>query len=176
VAEGEFHESLNLATLWKLPVVFVCENNLYAMGTALARSESETDIHVKAASYGLTSEAVDGMNVVDVEAAARRTVEAARDGGGPAFLEIRTYRFRAHSMFDAQLYRDKDEVERWKQHGPLIRLTEWMTANGMLHDSDLAAIEAAVAAEMDEAVAFAEAGTWELVEDLTRHVLAEAAA
>jgi len=175
VAEGEFHESLNLAALWKLPVLFVCENNLYAMGTALARSESQTDIHLKAASYGLTSEVVDGMNVVDVEAAARRAVEAVRAGNGPAFLEIRTYRFRAHSMFDAQLYRDKDEIERWKQHGPLIRLTEWMTEAGMLHESDVAAIEAEVAAEMDEAVAFAEAGSWEPVEDLTRHVLAEAA-
>ena len=173
VAEGEFHESLNLATLWTLPVLFVCENNLYAMGTALARSESQTDIHLKAASYGTRSEAVDGMSVVDVEAAARRAVEAIRRGEGPAFLEIRTYRFRAHSMFDAQLYRDKAEIEQWKKRGPLAHLTEWMTGAGMLHETDLAAIEDAVAAEIDESVAFAEGGTWEPVEDLTRFVTAE---
>ena len=92
VAEGEFHESANLAALWKLPVLFVCENNRYAMGTALDRSESQTDLHVKAASYAMGSEVVDGMDVVAVEAAARRAVDAMRSGGGPHFLECRTYR------------------------------------------------------------------------------------
>ena len=103
VAEGEFHESLNLAALWQLPVLFVCENNRYAMGTALELTESETDISAKAASYRMVSEAVDGMDVVAVEAAARRAAASARDGGGPAFLECRTARFRAHSMLDAQI-------------------------------------------------------------------------
>ncbi len=111
VAEGEFHESMNLAALWGLPVLFVCENNLYAMGTALALSESETDIQRKAACYRITSEAVDGMDVVAVEAAARRAVHAVRESRKPYFLECRTYRLRAHSMFDPQLYRDKAEVE-----------------------------------------------------------------
>lgn len=176
VAEGEFHESINLATLWTLPVLFVCENNLYAMGTALARSESQTDIHLKAASYGTRSEVIDGMHVVDVEAAARRAVERIRAGEGPVFLEIRTYRFRAHSMFDAQLYRAKEEVEEWKQRCPLAHLTAWMAGAGMLHEGDLPEIEAAVAKEIDEAVAFAEAGTLEPVSELTRHVVAEAGA
>ena len=107
VAEGEFHESLNLAALWGLPVLFVCENNLYAMGTALALSESETDIQRKAACYRIASEAVDGMDVVAVEAAARRAVHAVRESRKPYFLECRTYRLRAHSMFDAQLYRGR---------------------------------------------------------------------
>ncbi|MEQ8233020.1 MAG: thiamine pyrophosphate-dependent enzyme, partial [Gammaproteobacteria bacterium] len=110
VDEGEFHESLNLAALWRLPVLFVCENNLYSMGMALERAESNIDIHARAASYGMPSEVVDGMDVVAVEVAARRAVDAMRVDGGPRFLECRGYRFRAHSMFDAQLYRDKAEV------------------------------------------------------------------
>ena len=175
VAEGEFHESLNLAALWSLPVLFVCENNLYAMGTALEISESETDIHAKAASYGLVSEAVDGMDVVAVEAASKRLVEHIRAGEGPAFLECRTYRFRAHSMFDAQLYRDKAEIEAWREKGPVVRLTQWMTEAGMLHDTDIAAIETAAEHEVEAAVAFAEAGTLEPVETLARHVYTETA-
>jgi pyruvate dehydrogenase E1 component alpha subunit len=174
VAEGEFHESMNLAALWQLPVLFVCENNLYAMGTALKLSESETDIHLKAQSYRIPSEAVDGMDVVAVEAAARRAVEAIRAGQGPYFLECRTYRFRAHSMFDAELYRDKAEVEEWKKHGPILRFGTWLRETGILHEADVQAIEAEAAAEVDAAVAFAEAGTWEPVEDLTKEVYREA--
>jgi pyruvate dehydrogenase E1 component alpha subunit len=173
VAEGEFHESLNLAALWKLPVLFVCENNLYAMGTALALSESETDIAAKARSYRMDAEAVDGMDVVAVEAAAGRAVAAIRAGAGPRFLECRTYRFRAHSMFDAQLYRDKAEVERWKAKGPLKRFVAWLEENAMLHPDDLPGLEREVAAEIEAAVAFAEAGSWEPVGDLARHVYAE---
>lgn len=171
VAEGEFHESLNLAALWKLPVLFICENNLYAMGTALELTESETDIHKKAESYRIISEAVDGMDVVAVEAAARRAVAAIRDGDGPRFLECRTYRFRAHSMFDPQLYRGKDEVESWRARDPITRFGGWLRAAGTLHDADMAMIEADVAAEVAAAVAFAEAGTWEPVENLTRDVM-----
>jgi pyruvate dehydrogenase E1 component alpha subunit len=172
VAEGEFHEALNLAALWKLPVLFVCENNLYAMGTALALTESETDIHLKAASYGMKSAEVDGMDVVAVEAASREAAASIRDGGGPYFLECRTYRFRAHSMFDAQLYRDKAEIEQWREKGPVVRFTNWLRESGNLHDTDLSAMEAKIAAEIDAAVAFAEAGTWEPAENLTRNVYA----
>jgi pyruvate dehydrogenase E1 component alpha subunit len=170
VAEGEFHESMNLAALWRLPVLFACENNLYAMGTALALSESETDIHLKAASYKVASEVVDGMDVVAVEAAARRAAAALRDGAGPAFLELRTYRFRAHSMFDAQLYRDKAEVEAWRTRGPIERLTRSMAEAGLLQAGGLAAIEAEVEREIADAAAFAEAGTWEPIEELERFV------
>ncbi|MBW7852007.1 MAG: pyruvate dehydrogenase (acetyl-transferring) E1 component subunit alpha [Rhodospirillales bacterium] len=170
VAEGEFHESLNLAALWTLPVLFVCENNLYAMGTALERAQSQTDIHAKAAAYQMPSEAVDGMDVVAVEAAALRAAAAVRAGEGPHFLECRTYRFRAHSMFDAQLYRGKDEVEEWMKRDPIVRLANWMTETGMMHDRDREELEAEVAAEVDASVAFAEAGSWEPIETLTRHV------
>jgi TPP-dependent pyruvate/acetoin dehydrogenase alpha subunit len=173
VAEGEFHESLNLAALWKLPVLFLCENNLYAMGTALALSESEIDLSRKAASYHLQAEVVDGMDVVAVEAAVQRLAGLVREGNGPAFLECRTYRFRAHSMFDAQLYRDKAEVEAWKARDPIARYVKWATSTGALHEAEIAEIENEVAREVEEAVAFAEAGSWEPAGDLARHVYAE---
>ena len=176
VAEGEFHESLNLAALWGLPVLFVCENNLYAMGTALALSESETDIQRKAACYRIGAEAVDGMDVVAVEAAARRAVHAVRESRKPYFLECRTYRLRAHSMFDAQLYRERSEVEAWRHREPIVRFQGWLEANHMIHADDVSRIEAEIDAEIGEAIAFAEAGTWEPVEQLTRFVYAERAA
>jgi pyruvate dehydrogenase E1 component alpha subunit len=173
-AEGEFHESMNLAALWKLPVLFLCENNLYAMGTALARSESQTDIHAKAAAYGVRAMAVDGMDVFAVEAATREAAEFARAGNGPALLELRTYRFRAHSMFDAQLYRDKAEVEEWRSRGPVITLTTRLKAAGLMTEDDFQRIERDADAEVQAAVEFAERSDWEPVEDLTRHVYAEA--
>ena len=175
VAEGEFHESMNLAALWQLPVLFVCENNGYAMGTALAFSESEVDIERKAACYNIASEAVDGMDVIAVEAAARRAVQAVRESRKPYFLECRTYRFRAHSMFDAQLYREKAEIEAWRKKGPIVRFQGWLEANDIIHADDVPGMEAEVDAEIAEAVAFAEAGTWEPIEQLTHFTYAESA-
>jgi pyruvate dehydrogenase E1 component alpha subunit len=166
--EGAFHESMNLAELWKLPVLFVCENNLYAMGVPLEIAEAETDIYRKAAAYRMPAEMVDGMNPVTVEAAARGAVEAIRTGNGPYFLECRTYRYRAHSMFDAQLYRTKEEVELWKERDPIVRTQAWLTESHMLSAEEFATIEADVDREIAEAVAFAEAGTLEPVEDLER--------
>jgi pyruvate/2-oxoglutarate/acetoin dehydrogenase E1 component/TPP-dependent pyruvate/acetoin dehydrogenase alpha subunit len=171
VAEGEFHETLNLAELWDLPVLFVCENNGYAMGTSIARYESQTDIRTKAASYNIVSETVDGMDVVKVEAATRRALATIRETGRPYFLECKTYRFRAHSMFDAQLYRDKAEIETWREKGPIVRFQGWLLDNGLIHDSDVTDIENRIDAEIAEAVDFAEAGIWEPVEDLKKHVL-----
>jgi len=170
VAEGEFHEAMNLAALWSLPVLFCCENNLYAMGTALDRSESQTDLTIKAASYGMTAWAVDGMDVLACEEAADRAVSFVRGGGGPCFLEFRTYRFRAHSMYDPELYRSKDEVAQWKTRDPLTTLTGRLSDEGLITDADRDRLEREVAAEIDDAVAFAEAGTLEPVEDLTRFV------
>jgi TPP-dependent pyruvate/acetoin dehydrogenase alpha subunit len=175
VAEGEFHESMNLAALWRLPVLFCCENNLYAMGTALARSESQTDLCVKAASYGIAAWPVDGMDVRAVARAARDAALAVREGGGPVFLELRTYRFRAHSMFDPELYREASEVEAWKKRDPIPRLAAELRAAGALDDAGLAQLEAEVAHEIADAVAFAEAGTWEPVEQLLRFVTSERA-
>jgi pyruvate dehydrogenase E1 component alpha subunit len=170
VDEGAFHETLNLAALWRLPVLFVCENNFYSMGMALARAESETDIARKAAAYRLPSEAVDGMDVVAVEAAARAAVAAIRAEGGPRFLECRTYRFRAHSMFDAQAYRSREEVEAWRQKGPIHRFQGWLQANGLIHAEEIEAIGREVAEEIAAAAAFAVAGTPEPVEELERFV------
>jgi TPP-dependent pyruvate/acetoin dehydrogenase alpha subunit len=146
------------------------------MGTALALSESETDIQRKAACYRIQAEVVDGMDVVAVEAAARRAVHAVREAGKPYFLECSTYRLRAHSMFDAQLYRDKSEIETWRKKDPIARFQGWLEANHMIHADDLARIEGGVAAEIAEAVAFAEAGTWEPIEQLTRFTYADKAA
>jgi 2-oxoisovalerate dehydrogenase E1 component len=171
-AEGEFHESLNLASLWNLPVLFVCENNLYAMGTALVRSEAETDIHRKAESYRVASEVVDGMDVVAVEVAARRAIATIRETGKPFFLECLTYRFRAHSMFDAQLYRDKAEVEAWKAKDPIVRFRDWALSANLIDAEDVARLEAEASAEVQAAVAFAEAAPWEPVEDLAKYVCA----
>lgn len=173
IAEGEFHESMNLAALWDLPVVFCCENNGYAMGTALERSESQTSLTAKAASYGVPAFTVDGMDVVAVETTARKVVDAVRNTGSPAFLEFRTYRFRAHSMFDAELYRDKAEVELWKKRDPITLFFDKMTAAGVLNPQDLEHIEEKVLAELSEAVAFAEEGTWEPIENLTSDVYTE---
>ncbi len=176
VAEGEFHESMNLAALWSLPVVFFCENNLYAMGTALARSESQTDLVLKAASYRVAGWSVDGMDVLACRAAAQRAVDLTAAGGGPCFVEFRTYRFRAHSMYDPELYRPKEEVARWKAHDPIDAFTARLRATGYLDDAALETMEAEVSAEIDDAVAFAEAGTLEPVEDLLRHVYRRGAA
>ncbi len=171
MAEGEFHESLNLAALWQLPVLFVCENNLYAMGTALARSESQTNLAVKAAAYEVPAWTVDGMDVRAVAATARRAVAATRAGGGPHFIEARTYRFRAHSMFDPDLYREKAEIEAWKQLDPIPALAGQLRAAGLLDDAGYAALDAAAEAEVAEAVAFAEAAEWAPVDDLLTDVV-----
>jgi pyruvate dehydrogenase E1 component subunit alpha len=170
VAEGEFHECMNLAALWSLPVLFLCENNRYAMGTALERYESETDLALKAASYEMTAWSADGMDAIAVEDAVRRAADEVRDGIRPVFLELRTYRFRAHSMYDPDLYRAKEEIERYRQHDPIPALIERLRADGLLEDADVEEMEQSIAQEIDGAMAFAEAGGLEPVEDLDRFV------
>jgi pyruvate dehydrogenase E1 component alpha subunit len=174
MAEGEFHESMNLAALWRLPVLFCCENNLYAMGTALARSEASTDLALRASSYGMAAWSTDGM---DVEAAAESAARAAahvREGGRPCFVEFRTYRFRAHSMYDPEQYRTRAEVAEWTARDPIVVLADRLRAAGELDDVRLAEVEDGVAAELDAAVAFADAGTPEPEAELARFVYADA--
>ncbi len=173
VAEGEFHECMNLAALWKLPVLFVCENNRYAMGTRLDFSHSLTDLSKKAAAYCVPAGTVDGMDVLTVEEAARPAIERVRSGEGPYFLECRTYRFRAHSMYDPELYRNKAEVEEWKKRDPIPALIRRIEEGGTPADTDVAEIERQVTKQIDEAIAFAESGTWEPVEDLCRFAYSE---
>jgi pyruvate dehydrogenase E1 component alpha subunit len=170
VAEGAFHEALNLAALWKLPVLFCCENNLFGMGTAIERAESQTDLCAKAASYAMPAQRVDGMDVVAVHEASKDAVARVRAGAGPVFLECQTYRYRAHSMFDAELYRQKAEVEEWKTRGPIHTFTARLKSEGKLTEEEFLAIDARAAAEVEAAVAFAEAGSWEPIEDLLRDV------
>lgn len=175
VAEGEFHESLNLAALWKLPVLFLCENNLYAMGTRIERAQSQTDLVAKAGSYRMPADVVDGMDVLAAEAATARAADRVRRGDGPVFLEFRTYRFRAHSMFDAELYRDRSEVEAWKTRDPIATFIAHLAQRALVTDAVVAELEKTVADEVEAAVLFAEAGTWEPVEDLLKDVYTPAA-
>ena len=172
MAEGAFHEAINLAALWKVPALFCCENNLYAMGTALARSESQTDLCAKAASYGVPTAKVDGQDIVAVHEAAKKAQQHVREGKGPFFVEFQTYRYRAHSMFDPDLYRDKKEIEEWKTRGPLHTFTNRLKAEKKLTEKQFLALDAEVAKEVEDAVAFAEAGSWEPVEDLLKDVTA----
>jgi len=174
VAEGEFHETMNLAALWDLPVLFCCENNLYAMGTALERSEADTDLALRASGYGMPAWSVDGMRLDEVMKATRHALVSIRSGAGPCFLEFRTYRFRAHSMYDPEHYRDKDEVVQWRERDPIDLVVERLRDAGELDDADLERIERDVADELDDAVEFAEASALEPVDDLLRHVYAEA--
>lgn len=176
VAEGEFHESMNLAALWNLPVLFCCENNLYAMGTALDRSEANTDLSLRAAAYGMPAWPVDGMDVEAVADAATRAIAYVRGSGGPAFLEYRTYRFRAHSMYDPELYRRKDEVAAWRGRDPVDILLERMVADGQADADTRSRIEAEVDAEIDAAVAFADASPLEDPAELLTHVYASGGA
>lgn len=173
MAEGEFHESLNLSALWQLPVLFVCENNLYAMGTALSRSESVTDLVAKASSYKVTASSVDGMDVWAVKEAMQKAVKHVRKRKGAYFLECQTYRFRAHSMFDPELYREKSEVEEWKKRDPIQLLIKQLKKDKLITDKAIQEIEEQVAMEVKEAVEAAEKGQWEDVADLEKFVYSE---
>lgn len=173
VAEGEFHEAMNLAALWKLPVLFCCENNLYAMGTPLAASESKIDLALKAASYEMPSWEVDGMDAVGVAEAAQRSIETIRGGGGPVFLELRTYRFRAHSMFDPDLYRDAEEVEEWQALDPIDTLARQLIDGGEITEDEVDELYSTAADETQDAVDFAEAAPLEPIETLRHHTYAE---
>ncbi|MCK5110595.1 MAG: pyruvate dehydrogenase (acetyl-transferring) E1 component subunit alpha [Arcobacteraceae bacterium] len=173
VAEGEFHESLNLASLWNLPILFVCENNSYAMGTALRLTQSETNIYKKAQSYKIHSKQIDGMNVIDVVKASIRAVEDIRENSAPMFLECLTYRFRAHSMFDAELYRQKEEVQQWKKKDPLVLFENKLKEMNLWSKINVEEMENEIKTTIDEAIEFAENGTLEPIEDLEKFVYSE---
>jgi pyruvate dehydrogenase E1 component alpha subunit len=170
--EGEFHESLNLTALWKLPVLFLCENNEYAMGTAFARHVSDRNIANNPPAYGIASDSVNGMDVVAVERAVHNAAETVRETGEPRFLELRTYRFRAHSMYDAELYRSKDEVEEHKKEDPITTFQTRAMSEGLITQQDVDAIEADAAMEIAQAVEFAEKGEWEPLDEIARFTYA----
>ena len=170
VAEGEFHESLNLAALWRLPVLFCCENNRYAMGTAIERSHANVNVALRAASYGMPAWSVDGMDVDAVRGAAGHAVDAIRAGSGPYFLELQTYRFRAHSMYDPERYREKSEVEVWKGRDPVAHTADALRARGLLDDAAWTAMQQEIDAEIAAAEQTADAAPFEDLADLTRFV------
>ena len=173
MAEGEFHEALNLAAVWNLPVLFCCENNRYAMGTSLESSESEVDLALKASAYSIPAWSVDGMDVFETARAAKRATEMIRGGGGPVFLEFQTYRFRAHSMFDPDLYRTTEEVDRWKLRDPISNLSDWLVEHQIADETEIEELWERARAETDRAVTAAEAGPLEPVDGLFDHVVAD---
>jgi pyruvate dehydrogenase E1 component alpha subunit len=174
VPQGEFHESLNLAALWKLPVVFICENNRYAMGTAIQRALAQTDISKFATSYGMPGEACDGMDVLAVRDCVGRAVARARESKTPTLVEARTYRFRGHSMRDpaAAVYRTKEEVEEEKLRDPIVSLRERLREAGLLDEAAWHALVETVEARVNDAAAFAEASPEPPAEWLTADVYA----
>ena len=173
VAEGEFHEVMNLCALWHLPVLFVCENNLYAMGTRLDLSESVTDLRAKAAAYGMQAGSVDGMDAEAVYAAARDAIAYVRAGSGPYFLECRTYRYHGHSTADPQLYREKSEIEQWKRRDPIATLAARLKDRGEISDSQIAEQDAQIEATVARAVEFAQNGTPPDPAELMRFIYSE---
>lgn len=170
IAEGEFHESMNLAALWKVPVLFLCENNLYGMGTALRFSHSVQELEKKGVAYGVESASVNGMDVLDVKNAVEKATSYIKSSGKPYFLVCNTYRFKAHSMFDAQLYREKKEVNAWKERDPIPTLSNHLLKNKIISQKDIDAVEERVKTEVQKAVDFAEAGTFEPIVELTKFV------
>jgi len=172
---GAFHEALNMASVWKLPVIFVCENNRYGMGTAFERVAAVTDVVEHACSYDIAAELVDGMDVHAVRRATERAIARARGGGHPTLLEVRTYRFMGHSMSDPLhgVYRTKDEVEQQRQRDPITQLSHALQESGALDPDGVKALDAEVRAEVDAAVKFAEAAPDPDPATLHSHVLAD---
>jgi len=156
VRQGSFHEALNLSMLWKLPVIYVIENNGYAMGTSVKRSSNVTELYTLADAYDMPSEPVDAMKPEDVHKAVARAAERARAGEGPTLLEFRTYRYKGHSMSDPQKYRTKDEVEQYKQRDPIEVVRKSILDKKMASEKELDAIDEKIIARVEESVKFAE--------------------
>ena len=172
---GAFHEALNMASVWKLPVVFLCENNRYGMGTAFERVAAVTDVVEHACSYDLAAELVNGMDVLAVHDATKRAVERARKGGHPTLLEVRTYRYMGHSMSDPLhgVYRTKEEVEEQKQRDPITQMAHKLTGDGVLDQAGLDALDAEIRAEVEAAAQFADQSPDPEPGELLTDVLAE---
>ncbi|MGM0545419.1 MAG: pyruvate dehydrogenase (acetyl-transferring) E1 component subunit alpha [Bacteroidota bacterium] len=170
VDEGEFHESLNLASLWDLPVLFVCENNLYSMGMPFELAEAETNLVKKAKAYNMEADSVDGMDIKAVLKASDKATKHIRKKKKPYFLECQTYRYRAHSMFDPERYRSKQEIKEWKKKDPITTYADYLKEEGLLNDKELDQLNKQVTEEVEASVQFAENGTDEPIEDITKYV------
>ena len=156
VNQGAFHESLNMAQLWKLPCIYICENNMYGMGTSLQRAMSSQDVASKACAYEMASESVDGMDVLKMREATQRAIKRAREESSPTLIEARTYRYMGHSMSDPGKYRTRAEIEKYQERDPIKIFTKTLKDSGILSDSDIAEIEARVKEEVEKAVRFAD--------------------
>src|SRR6266478_2668090 len=172
VNQGAFHESLNMAQLWKLPCIYICENNMYGMGTSLQRAMSSQDVASKACAYELASESVDGMDVLKMREATQRAIKRAREESLPTLLEARTYRYMGHSMSDPGKYRTRAEIEKYQERDPIKTYTAALKANGILSDENVAEIEAQVKEEVDRSVRFAEESPEPGPSELYTHVYA----
>ena len=173
VNEGEFHEALNLASVWKLPVLFLCENNFYGMGTDIRRVSAVIEVYKRAQAYAMPAKQVDGMNVLEMYKATQQAATRIRAGAGPAFLEAITYRFRGHSMADPEFYRGKDEVQRWRDLDPIKTFRQQMEKEAGIDDATFQALQAEVDQIANEAVRFAEESPKPALDSLKRHVYKE---
>jgi pyruvate dehydrogenase E1 component alpha subunit len=168
--QGMLHETFNLAMLWNLPVIFICENNHYAMGTSVARSSKVLDIYKLADAFEMPADSVDGMKPEDVHHAVLRAVNRAREKGGPTLLEIKTYRYKGHSMSDPQKYRTKEELEEYKEKDPIEHVAKVLTEQYKLTEAELEVIQNRVQNEVDESVQFAEESPWPDESELLKDV------
>ena len=168
--QGILHETFNLAMLWKLPVIFICENNNYAMGTSIERTSNVVDIYKLADAYDMPADKVDGMTPENVHENVARAVKRAREGGGPTLLELKTYRYKGHSISDPQKYRSKEEVDEYKDQDPIIKVRKTILENGYASEADLASIDARIGEAVEASVKFAEESPWpddsELLKDV----------
>jgi pyruvate dehydrogenase E1 component alpha subunit len=173
VRQGSLTETFNMAALWKLPVIFVCENNGYAMGTSVERTTVQTDIYKLGLPYGIPSSAVDGMDPAAVHKAMDEAIQRARSGEGPTFLEMRTYRYKGHSMSDPQKYRTKEELESYKAKDPIELVKHVIETEGYADEKWFEEIEAKIKAEVDESVKFSEESPWPEPSELYTDVYVE---
>lgn len=171
---GFFHEGVNLSKVWSLPVLWVCENNQYGMGTTIERASAVSEIRQKAEGYGIPNERVDGMDIMAVRAAALKAMEFIRSGKGPYFLEILTYRYRGHSMGDPERYRETEEIKKWQENDPIGIYRKYLTKEKLAKEKELDEIDDQVVEEVQAAVQFAEASPEPAPEELFNDVYAKA--
>ncbi len=168
--QGLLHESFNLAMLWKLPVIFICENNNYAMGTSVSRTSNVNDIFKLADAYDMPADKVDGMSPEAVHEAVARASKRAKDGEGPTLLEMKTYRYKGHSVSDPQKYRSKEEVDEYREQDPLMKIAKSIIENGFGKQEDLQAIDKRINDIIEESVRFAEESPWPSDDELLKDV------
>jgi len=170
---GAFHESLNVAAAWKLPIIFICENNFFAIGTALERVAPSKELYKRVKAYALPSERVDGMDVLAVREAMERAVERAREGEGPSFIEAVTYRYRGHSMADPDDYRTKREEKIWKERDPIIKMAQHLRDKAIISPDDLKELQNEVNAQVDASLQFAEESPWPELQELMKDIYSD---